>query len=189
MSLEPVIGPGLYYDSQFLLLELYQLFGLGQFWLISTPHICTDFPIWIISEGVSSLLYSWSYRTILIPHDHSFFFYPATWQRLPPQTTLQAKSWQMKNAKGKEMLSPYSSIFHLLSISKLEGSQLPLSQKISTGNGAGRWESPGGLYSMKSVYMSSSPYGLKNRKLQDLWEIICGPRIRLRTLLCHGFCL
>lgn len=30
---------------------------------------------------------------------------------------------------------------------------------------------------MKFVYMSSSPYGLKKRKLQDLWEIICGPRI------------
>ena len=109
--------------------------------------------------GVSEQLYNWNHRTILIYHDHSFFFYLAMWQRPPPTFTLQAKYWQMKNAKGKEILSLSSNIFQWLSVSKLEGSQLTQSQKISTGTGAGSWESPGGLYFMKFCLY----------ELQSLW--------------------
>lgn len=153
--------------------------------------ICTDFcpaPHSNHLGGVSKQLYNWSHRTILIYHDHSFFFYLATWQRPPPTFTLQAKYWQMKNAKGKEILSLSSDIFQWLSVSKLEGSQLTQSQKISTGTGAGSWESPGGLFFMKFIYMSSSPYGPKKETtagfVMNLWT-----QNRLRSLLCRDFCL
>ena len=141
--------------------------------------ICTDFcpaPHSNHLGGVSEPLYNWSHRTILIHHDHSFFFYLATWQRPPPTFSLQAKYWQVKNAKGKEILSPSSNIFQWLSGSKLECGQLTQSQKILQALGQVA-ESLQGVVTPWNLSLWA-PAFMDQRKgqPQDLWWI-CGPRI------------
>ena len=141
--------------------------------------ICTDFcpaPHSNHLGGVSEPLYNWSHRTILIHHDHSFFFYLATWQRPPPTFTLQAKYWQMKNAKGKEILSPSSNIFQWPSGSKLECGQLTQSQKILQALGQVA-ESLQGVFTPWNLSLWA-PAFMDQRKgqPQDLWWI-CGPRV------------